>query len=287
MLFGCFLFTVISILLTFALMMFLSSSLGGEPTWVFPFWLTEMMISFYWFGLLYWFLKLRLNQEERAKGYQRLLVKLTGALFRAHIIEAWLLSLVILPMFCDMPIRLLIAYPGTAVITVLIPLALTPMTYNRWAKKQASERIRPTKIRSLALRNQEAQRFIELFPECKTYIYDHKVENQVAVCLFLHRQYRPEREGLLEDITLHVPIDMKTKLPIDNRTSIMHYIFTMDDQSSSIMHLDYDDPIAAHKDQITLNEQLLDKFDMQMDRFPSLQDAPFQLVIRKTTFEII
>ncbi len=287
MLIGCFLFTVISILLTFACMMFLSSSLGGEPTWVFPFWLTEMMISFYWFGLLYWFLKSRINQEEISQGYQRLLIKLTGALFGLHIIEAFLLSLVILPMFCSMPIRLLIAYPGTALVTLLIPLALTPMTYNRWAKKQASERIRPTKIRSLALRNPKAQRFIELFPECQTYIYDHKVENKVAACLFLHRQYRPEREGLMEDITLEIPIDMKTKLPIDNRTSILHYIFTMDEQSSSIMHLDYDDPLAACKDQTTLDEKLLDKFDMQMDRFPSLQDAPFQLAIRKTTFEKI
>lgn len=283
--FWMFLLTVNTILLIIGGMLFGAAMSQGETLWVYPFWLTEIMASYYWFALVYLSLKGTINKDAPTCDLQRYVARRAGNLFLLHIAEAWLLSLVFLPEIVNWPVRLIIAYPGTALITMVLPLALLPRRYRRWQKEQEAERVRPGKIRSWAMRSEAAQRFVERFPECKVFVFDHWVKNKTAACLFLHRAPRPEQAGLMEDVLLELPVDMKTKQPLESNAQSMRYIFKSSENSSSIYHLDEGKSFGEYDLYARLDENTLNRFDSQIDRFPSLDAAPFPLAIRNRIYE--
>ena len=89
----------------------------------------------------------------------------------------------------------------------------------------------------------------------------------------------------MEDVLLELPVDMKTKQPLESNALSMRYIFESSENGSSIYHLDEGKSFEEYDLYARLDENTLNRFDSQIDRFPSLEAAPFPLAIRDRIYE--
>lgn len=284
--FGFYLFVVISIFLTIEYLIFAFALTRGERLIIYPAWLNEIMIGFYWFAFVYWFARLRVANDEKRSEYKEFIIEKTGVWFCVHVVSAYVFSFALLYQQPAL-VRYPVSYLGTFVLTMILPVLYYRYRFPRWQAKLESNQLSLSSLRKIALRCEDARRFVELFPSHRVFVYDNKVKNTVATCLLAHRTYRTERPDLQEEITLEIPIDIKKKRPVESGVKRSRYIFQTDDELGTVMHLHDTEQWDLHRSYDPLDQDTLRKFDTMINRFPSLRVTPFPLAVRKVPFEMI
>lgn len=255
---------------------------------LYPWWLWDIFVSFYWLTAVFGSLNHNYLDTTKPRTFIWDLKPLIAWLFCIHWVVAYVTSLAILaPLGVPWWLRWIIAYPGTYVFTVAIPMQIAVIVYPRYQKKQIEERIDPGEIRALAMQCDEASEFVKQFPDSKAFVVDNAFKNKVATCLFLHRKTRPEMEGLWEDAVLEIPVDMTRYEPLREKIKAQRYIFQIAEGQSAVYHLPIDDFINRHVDSQRLDDDTLAKFDSSLFRYPSLETTPFSLAIRDVPFEAV
>lgn len=255
---------------------------------VLPFWFFEVLLGFFWFLSILGQLNNKYCDISRPESDLWKLRPLIPWIITINVVTTYLLRFLILPAFTSSIVEMMvIAYFGSLIFTVVIPMEVAKIVYPLWEKRQESEQFDPQKLKEIALKSQTARHYSTQFPHFKTYVFDYAVRNDVATCLFLHRRDRFDRPGMQEDITLEIPIDLKQKIPLENSEKISRYVFHTNDTSSSVLQIpDFDlsrvDTIDEPLDSFTL-----DQFDTLMSRFPSLVEVPFSLALRDVAYKVI
>lgn len=289
-----FFFVVISMEIGVGWTIYVYTGMAGKPFNVYPAWLWEVFFSFYWFSFVFKSLNKKYFDVTQPRTFVWELKPLAGWVLIIHFFSAYFLTFAILPLMgISLLPRVLIAYLGSYLLTVSVPMQLALVLYPRFQKKLESERITAERIRSIALQSPSVQRFVERYPNYLTYVYDNVLKNQTATCLFLYRQPRAERDRLYEDIVLEIPIDMKSKTPVERRVKNTHYIFLNGAESSAVLHFPGDDSRGdqatggSHTPYPSLDEDTLRRFDSLMERFPLLDKIPFPLAVRGVPYELV
>lgn len=244
---------------------------------LYPDWLVECHYSYFWFSAVLYCL----------------LDHFSSKLDRYNILEdlQWMVDKVLIAHIVTVvPLRLLgvpwqLAYGGSLFVTVAAPVGFATWYYPRWLKKQEAEVFDAKSIVEAAKKSDGVLRFLAMYPTVSQYVFDNKLRNQNAVCLMQMRRLRPERDGLMEDILLQIPIDLKTLQPVEKDLKFSRYLFYEQEDRSSAFHLPdptlddvntFDDPPDAFS---------LDKIDSALYRHPSLMDAPLPIAAREIEHE--
>lgn len=280
-----FLFVIVTMEIAVGWTIYVYTSMFNHPFNVYPPWLWELLFSFYWFVFVFKWSNYRHFDITRPQKCNWDLRAVFAWGFVIHLISAYVLTYSILPRFgFALFSRVLIAYGGSYLLSIEIPMRIAIRWYPRYLKNQASERVDPVKIHRLALQCAAVREFSERLSPVNAYVYDHVVKNQVATCVFQHRMNRSERPGLLEDVVLSVSVDMRVRKPLEGSIKIERYIFSIQDGRSSVLHLPSENLIESHLDAAPLDEITLQKFELLFDRFPSLENVPFALAVRNASY---
>jgi len=276
------------VVLTISLVMFgLFYSISKGEVSV-PAWLVEVMISFFWFSVVFKVLKDRYFDPTRPSPAPQILQSMVGCCFLGCVAIAYGLSLGFLPWFTDSVMhRILLAYLGGLAVVVYAPMAVAEFWYPRWARKQESVSARGEEIYALALECPAVKRFTALFPGCRVFVFNNKVKNVEASCLLAFRRERKERPGLWEEISLEVPVDWRARRAAASRIKPDRYIFQTGEEGSAVMHLSEPENWEVHANSTPLDEALLETFDRMVNRYPPMDKLPFRLAIHPVEYEEI
>lgn len=282
-----FFFVVVSIEICVGWTIYVFTGMRGTPVNVYPAWLWEVLFSFYWFSFVFKSLNKKYFDVTQTRSYVWELKPVATWALSAHFVFVYLLSMAILPLMgvALLP-RVLIAYLGSYIACVAIPMQLALWLYPRYQKNLESDRIPAAQIRDMALRCPAAQAFIQRHPNYLTFVCDNANKNEVASCLLLDRRSRSEREGFMEDVVLEIPVDMQNKAPIEEKIKASHYVYRNGTEGSAVLHLsEREIPGAVDRAPEPLDFDLLRRFDSLMERFPLLDKIPFPLAVRNTPYE--
>ncbi len=251
----------------------------GHQVEIYPSWLLECHYAYYYFSAVLAFLLDKFSSPFLSKNYMQDIQWMVDKVFIAHIVT-------VIPMRL-LGVYWLAAYGGSLIVAVVIPVAFAWWYYPRWLKKQESEVINAESMVEIAKQSQVTQTFLEMFPAARIYVFDNKARNDRATCLFLMRRERIERDNLLEDVLLQIPIDLKQQAPIEKDARFLRYLFYEENGAASAFHLpeptlDNPDSFDAPPDRFSL-----DKIDSAPSRHPSLKDAPLPIAAREVEFQIV
>jgi len=260
-----------------SLALYYVSAARGAP--LYPSWVVELHYAFFWFSGVFHSLRHEFHDITKKKSdFEQDMRWMVGYLFYAHILTALVLSL-------QFEIHVVIAYGGSLVVTIMLPIFIAKyLIHPYWKKRKRSEKQSPQTIAKIALATEVALEFAEKFNPIQTFVFDHLRENQTATCLLLHRCERPERNGLFEDRILQIPIDMKRKQAYTDNAKLIRYIFEDTEDQSAVIELevpnnwqsiDFDQPLEA----ITLQQM-----DQAFPRYPTLHRAPLPIAVRQVDF---
>ncbi|MBN2326797.1 MAG: hypothetical protein JXR73_06560 [Candidatus Omnitrophica bacterium] len=249
----------------------------------YPWWMWELIFSFYWLTAVFGSLNRRYFDVTKPRSYVWDLRPMIMWTFVIHWASAYALSFAILaPLETPWYIRLPAAYPGTYLLTSAIPIQIAMILYPKHQRRLESQRIKPEKIRAIAEQCPEIREFLRRLPKVQYKAVDNAMKNETAQCIFWHRKSRPERAGLWEDAVICAPVDMKTQKPLCRRITRERYIFQEEEGRSAVLHLSEENLIEDHLNDSPLERDVLEKFDVRFNRFPSLRDAPFSLAVRQS-----
>ena len=246
---------------------------------VYPAWLIELQIAFFWFSGVFRYVKHKILMEADKNYDQWDLKPFVGYLFVAHIMFTFFLRFV----FRE---NVYIAYLGTFIVGVVLPASVAFALYPRWLKRQETTKFKPGDIKEMAMKSALALQFMACFPEAKIYVSGHARKHEVGFCLFLYRRKREERPALWEDVLLEVAVDLKRKTALAGREQAQRYIFETVEELSAVFSLP---PEAVWDEQELakpLEEDILKRFDTLLARFPTLSQAPLPVVSRNLPYEI-
>ncbi len=278
-----FFFTVITMNAIISLIIFCFTGLM-----VYPWWLWELIFSFYWFSAVFHSLNKNYLDPTSPRTFLWDLKPMIAWVFSIHLVAGYAISFGILcPMQVSFGGRALIAYLGSYVAIVAIPMQLAVIFYPKIQKKLESQRADPRMIQSLAMQCGEAQDFCQRFSPIRTFVSDHAWKNQIATCFLAHRFPRRERDGLWEEVVLAIPVDMSRKKGLGERIQVDRYLFQVEEGRSTVFHLPVENWMEEHARPKPLDSDTLNKFDTLLDRFPTLEEMPFPLAVRKVAFERI
>ncbi|MBZ0258005.1 hypothetical protein K8I31_18210, partial [bacterium] len=196
---------------------------------LYPDWLVECHYAYFWFSaVLHYLLDHFSSKFEKYNPLQEIQWMVDKVLI-AHIVTV-------------IPLRLFgvpwqLAYGGSLLVTVVAPVGFATWYYPRWLKKQETEVFDAKSIVKAAKKSDGVLRFLAMYPAVSQYVFDNKLRNQNAVCLIQMRRSRPERDGLMEDILLQIPVDLKTLQPIEKELKFSRYLFYQVDERTSAFHL--------------------------------------------------
>ncbi|MDP8246464.1 MAG: hypothetical protein P9L94_20450 [Candidatus Hinthialibacter antarcticus] len=251
----------------------------GQSVEIYPSWLVECHYAYYWFSAVLLVLLDKFSADFLKRTYMQDLQWMVDKVLLAHIATV-------------VPLRLLgipwqIAYGGSFVLTVVAPVAFASWYYPRWLKKQETEVIGAASIADIAKGCETVQRFLDYFPAARLYVFDNKIKNNSAICLFQIRRKRHEREGLMEDILLQIPVDLKRLQPVEKDVKLSRYLFYEEDQRASAFHLPEPTLDDLQTFEAPPDEFSLDKIDSALYRHPSLTDVPLPIAARQVEYEVI
>lgn len=253
---------------------------------VYPTWLIEAHLAFYWFYIVLQSLVdfFRTGGRLLASGFEKRtyhenLWFLCDKLFFAHLISTIAMRL--------SGIHFLIAYPGSLVVTVLIPLPIALKLYKRWQVVKESERIPAKILVDIARSHNEINAFLENYPDSTAYVADFAKKNQQATCYFVARRDRPEREDLAEDLIAVVSVDMKQRRITEAGVQYIRYLFYEYEDGVAVHHLPEPSPEHPERFDAPPDDFTLDKIDSAGPRHPTLKYAPLPIVTHNSAFERI
>ncbi|MEW6236607.1 MAG: hypothetical protein AB1656_14580 [Candidatus Omnitrophota bacterium] len=247
------------------------------PT-LYPPWFVELHLAVFWFTAVFGSLKHRFCDITKPDSMLWKLAPKVPYWVNAHIV----LTLILRAVFNQ---GLIVSYIGGWFAAVYVPIKIAIYRYPRTQKKLESIQISAQQAKEIALKNEAVQAFLAHFPAARFYVFDHAVKNQVGTCVFLQRKRRRERDGLLEDITLEVSIDLDRCETLRGKEIISHYIFLTNGEASSVVELPPLKIEALDEWDAPLDSFTLDKLDTAFDRYPSLRDAPLPVASRKAVYE--
>ncbi|RJP33339.1 MAG: hypothetical protein C4527_04620 [Candidatus Omnitrophota bacterium] len=248
--------------------------LGGVKLQIYPPWLIELHLSFFWFSYVFSCLRRRFFDVTKKNVYKFNMRKLLGNLFFAHLVAANLLRFALGQ-------GILVSYVGSLIGTIVIPLMAAFLIQPMLEKHAAKPRIRGADMKEIALQSATVKKFLSQFPQCKAFVFENENRHDVGTCIFLHRRIRPERNDIFEDVLVEIPIDLKKRMPLQGTEKYRRYIFALAEEGSCVLDL----PCEGILERTILDTPLetfdLERFDSLLVRFPSLRDVPLPVAVRE------
>jgi hypothetical protein len=239
-------------------------------------WVLEIAATVFWFATLFVFLKRAVWDITKRRTIYWNIKGLIIFLFFLHIALAFFLRF-------ELHQSIFTAYPESFAACVVLPLILLPLY--RYGSDQYGKTVRlpSERICQIAYQSALVRDFMERFPACIVYVYNHSHHDLIGTCLFQHRRIRLEREDLYEDLLLEVLINLKKRQPYAGKERFIHYLFQPYQEGSIVMDL----PDRGWTENDVLDEMTLARFDQIVNSFPSLARYPLPIAIRKEPFEIV
>lgn len=244
---------------------------------VYPPWLVESMLAFFWFSAVFSSLKRKFCDVTHA-SYLWELAPIIGKLLIAHIF----LSVVLRVAF---NLHLLLAYGGGWLVAVYIPMQIVIYRYPKKKQRLEETQLTAEKLKKITQKSQAVQAFLDVFPSASFYVIDNAVKHKIATCVLMHRQLRKERDRLYEDITLEIPVDLKKRTPLDGKAKVSRYIFQSDEAASAVVELPDLTVGQLSGELLPIDDFTLDKLDASFSRYPSLHDLPLPIATRQGTYQ--
>jgi hypothetical protein len=255
-----------------------ATGVGGAGFQLYPDWLVELHIAYFWFALIAkWLLDVFCNPVrvlDRRKVNIEELRGMISYVMLAHMISTGALRL--------LGVHWMYAYPIPFAVTVIAPVMIARAALPLWNKRQEEERLSEDAIRAIAEGGNLARQFMRAFPQAQAVVYCNERKNATAFCVFWTRNERDDLPGLREDTVLEVPVDMR-KREVAGDGVLSRYIFLSNDAGTAVQHLPPPHPENLDAPSAPLDAFTLDKMNSAMYRHPHLEEAPLPLVTRELT----
>lgn len=239
-------------------------------------WVLEIAATTFWFAMLFVLLKRAVWDITKRRTIYGNIKWLIIFFFFLHVVLAFILRF-------ELHQSIFTAYPESFAACVVLPLILLPLYQYGVEKYGETARLPSERVFHIALQSGKAKDFVERYPACAVYVYNHSHHDLIGTCLFQHRRKRSERQELYEDILLEVLIDLKKRQPYNGKERYIHYLFQPYQEGSIVMEL----PDGESNESNILDETTLERFDQIINSFPSLDRYPLPIAIRREPFEIV
>lgn len=253
-----------------------------------PHWLVEILLSLFWFTYVFRMVNQRFFDITRPRSSLAEHKDFVGSCIMGHIVLAYLLSFILLPVFGVSGFaRILAAYGGSFFLALYLPLLVADYYLPYKEKQMETERVNPEELKVAALQDERARKFIQTYPEAQAYVFNHVKKNERGVCVFLYRRPRTELANLWEDITLEVPVHMDTLEPAREKVVLARYLHHTEDGQTAVLNLPAEHDLLESNPTGSLSEETISQLDYQPYRYQSLEAAPFIVVNQKAPYEVV
>lgn len=244
---------------------------GVKIAEIVPWFVLESVIAFGFFILLFMILR-RILLEMTWEGHPLFDYRFViWYLFLAHVLLVFVLRFAFL-------VPVWIAYTGSLLLLVILPVIGLHVYTSIKTHVNMPIAMDASRIHSIACKTETAQQFLEQYPDCKIFVFDHTAKNRFASCLFLQRNNHPELGDIVEDIILEFKVDMKKKQAVLPEIPYTRYLFLREEYGTSVLPLAIEDGLDSalpSKREIDL------KLKSILGEFPPLDDAPLPIASRK------
>ncbi len=247
---------------------------------LYPPWLVELHISFFWYSWVFSALNRRLFDITKKNTYKWDVKSYVGKLFFAYLVISNTLRFAL-------GFDILISYLITLLVVIVIPLYLAFLFHPVMERHEAKSRITGKEMKEIALKNPLACQFMAHYPQSKTYIFENQNKHDIGTCILLFRREREERNEIWEDILLEIPIDMKKKEPLNGSEKFHRYIFSHAEEGSCVLELSPEGILERDVIDKPLEKFDLDRFDSLFARFPPLQEIPLPIAVSGESYEVV
>ncbi|MFH1744367.1 MAG: hypothetical protein ABIH23_35640 [bacterium] len=241
--------------------------------WLYPSWLTQILLSFYPFSILF-----RLLNDY----FFDPLKKREESIYEWGPVLHWGYMLSILVFFCllfALHFPFVLSFLISVVVCVVLPIVGYQIYRPLQIRYGETERWSAAKIADVAREHKKFQAFLEKAGKARLFVTDTKCQYIYARVCALHRFVLPEDPPVIQDAVFEVQVHMRRKRVVEGSEVFQSYLFRPEEECSVFVL-----PIRFENwkpnDPVNVDRVILEQLDTVPTRFPNLDRYPLPIASR-------